>query len=164
MARDGGVHVDQAQEVQAQGWGQSAEQPTHRVNTGLWPGSARHNNNTECRVQHYSITGAVDVHAAKLQAVGIGLMMRGQVVVVEDSDAEHGGVDAVAQVKYGEEARHLVDKSSQGIRQGALAVTHIHWYSIIQITTSRFNSHFMACSESYKPVLQGYPRMLRINH
>ena len=41
-------------------------------------------------------------------------MMRYQVVVVEDSDAEHGGVDTNAQEQNSEEARHLVvDRTSQ---------------------------------------------------
>ena len=36
--------------------------------------------------------------------------MGGQVVVVKDPDAEHGGVDAGAQEEDGDEARHLVDR------------------------------------------------------
>lgn len=36
--------------------------------------------------------------------------MRGQVVVVEDSDAKHSGVDAGAEEKDGNEACHLQDK------------------------------------------------------
>ena len=35
LARDGGVHMNQSQEVQAEGRGQSAEQPTHKVNIHL---------------------------------------------------------------------------------------------------------------------------------
>lgn len=32
---------------------------------------------------------SVHLHAAKLEAVSVGLMMRGQVVVVENSNAKH---------------------------------------------------------------------------
>lgn len=53
---------------------------------------------------------AADLHAAELQAVGVRLVVRGQVVVVEDTDTEHGGVNAGAQEEDGDEARHLVER------------------------------------------------------
>lgn len=49
-------------------------------------------------------------HAAELQAVGVGLMVRGQVVVVKDPDPKHSGVNTGAKEKDGDEARHLVDR------------------------------------------------------
>lgn len=52
-----------------------------------------------------------NIHAAELQAVGISLVMWGQVVVVEDSDAKHSGVDAGAEEKDCNEARHLQAKN-----------------------------------------------------
>lgn len=50
------------------------------------------------------------VHAAELQAVGVRLVVRGQVIVVKDSDPEHSGVHAVTQEEDGDKTRHLVDK------------------------------------------------------
>lgn len=50
------------------------------------------------------------LHAAELEAVGVRLVMGGQVVVVEDPDTEHGGVDAGTEEEDGDEARHLVEK------------------------------------------------------
>lgn len=47
------------------------------------------------------------IHAAELKAVSVSLVMWGQVIVVEDSDAEHSWVDAGAEKEDGDEARHL---------------------------------------------------------
>lgn len=52
------------------------------------------------------------LHAAKLEAVSVGLVMRSQVVVVKHPNAEHCGVDAGAQEEDGDEARHLVGRSN----------------------------------------------------
>lgn len=49
------------------------------------------------------------VHAAELQAVGVRLVVRGQVIIVKDSDPEHSGVHAVTQEEYGDKTRHLED-------------------------------------------------------
>jgi len=49
-------------------------------------------------------------HAAELQAVGVSLVVRGEVVVVEDTDAEHRGIHTRAEEEDGDEARHLVDR------------------------------------------------------
>ena len=98
---DGLVHVDQTQEVQAEGRSQPAEQP---VREAMW--SDHGTGNVTCRL--YVPCG--HSHATELQAVGVRLMVRGEVVVVEHSDAEHGGVDARTQEEDGEEARHLVDR------------------------------------------------------
>lgn len=56
-------------------------------------------------------TAMQNIHAAELQAVGIGLVMWGQVIVVEDSDPKHSGVDAGAEEKDCNEARHLQAKN-----------------------------------------------------
>lgn len=53
----------------------------------------------------------VHVHAAELEAVGIRLVMGGQVVVVENPNAEHSGVHTCAQEEDCDEARHLVERS-----------------------------------------------------
>lgn len=52
------------------------------------------------------------LHAAKLEAVSVGLVMRSQVVVVEHPNAEHRRIDAGAQEEDGDEARHLVGRSN----------------------------------------------------
>lgn len=49
------------------------------------------------------------VHAAELQAVGVCLVVRGQVIIVKDSDPEHSGVHTVTQEEYGDKTRHLED-------------------------------------------------------
>lgn len=49
------------------------------------------------------------IHAAELQAVGVCLVMRRQVVVVEYTDLEHGRVNANAQEDDGDETHRLVD-------------------------------------------------------
>lgn len=49
------------------------------------------------------------IHAAELQAVGIGLVMWHQVVVVENAHPKHCGVDADAQEENTAEAHHLVE-------------------------------------------------------
>lgn len=59
----------------------------------------------------YFLSRRRDLHAAELQAVGVGLVVGGQVVVVEDPNAEHGGVNAGTQEEDGDEARHLVERS-----------------------------------------------------
>ena len=51
------------------------------------------------------------IHATKLQTVGVGLVMWHQVIVVEKSDPEHGGVDAHTQEEDSDEARHLVGRN-----------------------------------------------------
>lgn len=51
------------------------------------------------------------LHAAELEAVSISLVMGGQVVVVENPDAEHSGVNASTQEEDCDEARHLVERS-----------------------------------------------------
>lgn len=51
-----------------------------------------------------------DLHAAELEAVGVGLVVWGQVVVVEHANAEHGRVHAGAQEEDCDEARHLEDR------------------------------------------------------
>lgn len=43
-------------------------------------------------------------------------MVGGQVVVVEDSDAKHGGVNTGAQEEDCDEARHLVEREQKVIR------------------------------------------------
>ena len=43
-------------------------------------------------------------------------MVRGQVVVVEHSDAEHGGVHAGAQEEDRDEARHLEENRENTLR------------------------------------------------
>lgn len=53
--------------------------------------------------------GWFHLHAAELEAVGVGLVVGGQVVVVKDPDPEHGGVNAGTQEEDGDEARHLVE-------------------------------------------------------
>lgn len=54
---------------------------------------------------------SVDLHAAELKAVGVCLMVWGQVVVVEDTDPKHSGVHASAQEEDCDETCHLKDKS-----------------------------------------------------
>ena len=56
-------------------------------------------------------------HAAELEAVGVRLVVGGEVVVVEHTDAEHGGVDACAEEEDGEEARHLVENRGIWMKQ-----------------------------------------------
>lgn len=48
-----------------------------------------------------------NIHATELKAVGISLVMRGQVIVVEDTDAKHSGVHTSAKEEDCDEARHL---------------------------------------------------------
>lgn len=50
---------------------------------------------------------ATKQHAAELQAVGVSLVMWCEIIIIKYSDAEHGGVNAVTQVKDGDETRHL---------------------------------------------------------
>lgn len=51
-----------------------------------------------------------DSHAAELQAVGVRLVMGGQVIVVENPNAEHGGVNTGTQEEDRDEACHLLDR------------------------------------------------------
>lgn len=50
------------------------------------------------------------LHAAKLEAVSVSLVMGSQVVVVKHPNAKHCGVDAGAQEEDGDKARHLVGR------------------------------------------------------
>lgn len=58
------------------------------------------------------LSKCIRLHAAKLEAVSVGLVMRSQVVVVEHPNAEHCRVDTGAQEEDGDEARHLVERSN----------------------------------------------------
>lgn len=51
-----------------------------------------------------------DLHAAELEAVSVSLVVRGQVVVVEHTNAEHSRVHAGAQEEDCDKARHLGDR------------------------------------------------------
>lgn len=57
-----------------------------------------------------------NTHAAELQAVGIGLVMWHQVVVVENSYPEYCGVDAHAQEENSDKAYHLVKRKKIKIK------------------------------------------------
>lgn len=59
----------------------------------------------------FCVKSRLHSHAAELEAVGISLVMRGEVVVVENPDAEHSGVNARAQEEDCDEARHLVERT-----------------------------------------------------
>ena len=94
LVGDGGVHVDETQEVEAEGRSQATEQPgTEAANCKL---------NGSLSLFLYSLllshslslkhTRTAYIHAAELQAVGISLVGY-EVVVVKHSEAEHGGVD-----------------------------------------------------------------------
>lgn len=54
--------------------------------------------------------GVRHLHAAELEAVGVGLVVGRQVVIVEDTDTEDSGVHTGTQEEDGDEARHLVDR------------------------------------------------------
>lgn len=58
------------------------------------------------------LSKCVCLHAAKLEAVSVRLVVRSQVVVVEHPNAEHCRVDAGAKEEDGDEARHLVGRSN----------------------------------------------------
>lgn len=53
----------------------------------------------------------VPLHATELEAVSIGLVMGGKVVVVENADAENSRVNARTEEEDGDEARHLVERT-----------------------------------------------------
>lgn len=57
-----------------------------------------------------------NIHATELQAVGIGLVMWHQVVVVENSYPEYCGVDAHAQEENSDKAYHLVKRKKIEIK------------------------------------------------
>lgn len=61
--------------------------------------------------QNKNSPGSVHLHAAELEAVSVSLVMGGQVVVVENPNAEHSGVNTGAQEEDCDEARHLVDRN-----------------------------------------------------
>lgn len=52
----------------------------------------------------------IHIHSAELEAVSISLVMGSKVVVVENTDAENGRINARTQEEDCDEARHLVDK------------------------------------------------------
>ena len=102
--------MDQTQEVQAEGRSQPAEQPAGRPRCqdhGTWGA-------VTCSRYADSSVPPEHSHAAELEAVGVRLVVGGEVVVVEHADAEHGGVDACAEEEDGEEARHLVENGGFG--------------------------------------------------
>lgn len=102
--------MDQTQEVQTQGGRQTTEQPAGPTHQPL----------ALFHYQYFKYSGVITevlskcvcLHATKLEAVSVGLVMGSQVVVVKHPNAEHCGVDAGAQEEDGDEARHLVGRSN----------------------------------------------------
>lgn len=53
----------------------------------------------------------IHIHSAELEAVSISLVMGSKVVVVENTDAENGRINARTQEEDCDETRHLVEKA-----------------------------------------------------
>lgn len=81
------------------------------------------------------------LHPTKLEAVGIGLVMGGQVVIIENSNSKHSGVNADAKEKDCEKTCHLVERKQ---RQKIILLVYRN-----NIPVSKFKKE----SHSYKVVV-----------
>lgn len=108
---DGGVHVYQAQKIEAQRRSQTAKQPSkkqQRQTQYYWTSNPK-TNEYERKIFYYIFLS--DPHATELQAVSISLVVWDQVIVVENSDSKHCGVDADTQKEDADKAHHLVERT-----------------------------------------------------